>query len=161
MDLAPEEPVMENSSAGDLITCSTPVRTTDRCPLGGRASEPNTPSTTGLRLPEAWTGSSRQPDMYPSDSEMDDAQPPPMTPSPQKHTLPIEQDEDQDADVEESDSVPGNEAKQLILYPQHPTFVTVIGMLPAAMFWAAAAPAIKYGNRAFDVLLERLTGLKV
>jgi hypothetical protein len=163
MDLAPEEPVMESTSAGDLIMCGTPVRTSDGWFLGGKASEVGSLST-GSHLPEAWTSSTRQSDMYPSDSETEDwvkVQQPPTTPSPQKLTLPVEQEEDHDADVDESDVGSSPETKQLILYPRHPTFVTVIGMLPAAMFWATAAPVVKYGNRAFDVLVERLTRLKL
>jgi hypothetical protein len=158
LDLAPEEPVMESTSAGDLIMCGTPVRTNDGWFKASVSGSPRPSSRT-------WTSTTRQADLYPSDSETEDwvkVQQPPTTPSPQKPTLPIEQDEDHDADVEESeDSGPGDERKQIILYPRHPTFVTVIGMLPKAMFWAAAAPVVKYGNMAFDVLVERLTGLEV
>jgi hypothetical protein len=159
-DLAPEEPVMESTSAGDLIMCGTPVRTNDGW---YKASVPGSPSR-DQDVPKTWTSTIRQADLYPSDSEADDwvkVQQPPATPSPQKPTMPVEQDEDHDADVEESDSGPGDEKKQLILYPRHPTFVTVIGMLPAAMFWATAAPVVKYGNSAFDMVVERLTRLKL
>jgi hypothetical protein len=160
LDLAPEEPVMESTSAGDLITCGTPMRTKDGW---FRASVSRSPSR-GQDVSKTWTSTIRQADIYPSDSETDDwvkVQQPPATPSPQKPTLPVEQDEDHDADVEESDSSPGDEKKKLILYPRHPTFVTVIGMLPAAMFWATAAPVVNYGSRAFDLLVQRLTGLKL
>jgi hypothetical protein len=164
LDLAPEEPVMESTSAGDLIMCGTPVRTGDGWFKASVSGLPRTSSRV-KDAPETWTSSTRQTDLYPSDSETEDwvkIQQPPATPSPQKPTLPIEQDEDHDADVEESeDSGPSDEKKQIIVYPRHPTFVTVIGMLPKAMFWATAASVTKYGSRAFDVLVERLTGLEV
>lgn len=46
--------------------------------------------------------------------------------------------------------------KQLILYPRHPAFVDAIGMIPATMFWATAAPVVKYANIAVDLLIDKL-----
>ncbi|OSS55165.1 hypothetical protein B5807_00817 [Epicoccum nigrum] len=46
--------------------------------------------------------------------------------------------------------------KQLIRYPQHPPFVTAIGMIPATMFWVTAAPIVKYTGIAIDVLVDKL-----
>ena len=46
--------------------------------------------------------------------------------------------------------------KQLIIYPQHPAFVNAIGMIPATMFWVAAAPVVKYANIAVDLLIDKL-----
>ena len=53
------------------------------------------------------------------------------------------------------------EDDQLILYREDPTFVTVVSMLPEAMFWAAAAPVAKLGNLAYDKLAEQFTGSTV
>lgn len=49
--------------------------------------------------------------------------------------------------------------KQLILYPQHPSFVNVIGMIPATMFWMTAAPIVRYTNVAVETLIEKLRGV--
>lgn len=46
--------------------------------------------------------------------------------------------------------------KQVILYPQHPTFVNAIGMIPATMFWVAAAPIVKYTGMTVDLLMDKL-----
>lgn len=46
--------------------------------------------------------------------------------------------------------------KQLILFPQHPAFVTAIGMIPATMFWATAAPVVKYSSMAVELLIDKL-----
>lgn len=46
--------------------------------------------------------------------------------------------------------------KQLILYPQHPAIITAIGMIPATMFWATAAPIVKYGNMAVELMIDKL-----
>lgn len=46
--------------------------------------------------------------------------------------------------------------KQVILYPQHPAFVNAIGMIPATMFWATAAPIIKYSGIAVELLIDKL-----
>jgi len=45
---------------------------------------------------------------------------------------------------------------QVILYPQHPTFVNAIGMIPATMFWVTAAPIVKYTSMAVDLLMDKL-----
>lgn len=34
-------------------------------------------------------------------------------------------------------------------------------MLPAAMFWAVAQPLAKYSGKAFDKVVEKLTGLSL
>lgn len=46
--------------------------------------------------------------------------------------------------------------KQLVLYPQHPAFVNAIGMIPATIFWATAAPVVKYASIAIDLLIDKL-----
>ncbi|KAF2627835.1 hypothetical protein BU25DRAFT_490998 [Macroventuria anomochaeta] len=55
-----------------------------------------------------------------------------------------------------SESAPNDTQKQLILYPQHPAFINAIGMIPATMFWATAAPIVKYTNIAVDLLTDKL-----
>jgi hypothetical protein len=136
MDLAPLDPVMKSENAGDLITLGTP-------------SKPPA-STNALSLLEDCTSSTA-------------GQPPPCTTSalPLRLSLPREQDTEDDADAEDSDTMSDRAHKQLINYPQHPTFVTVIEMLPAVLFWATAAPAVRFGNKVYDTLIEKLTGLKV
>jgi hypothetical protein len=46
--------------------------------------------------------------------------------------------------------------KQLVFYPQHPAFINAIAMIPATMFWATAAPVVKYANIAIDLLIDKL-----
>ncbi|KAF1932160.1 uncharacterized protein M421DRAFT_89513 [Didymella exigua CBS 183.55] len=46
--------------------------------------------------------------------------------------------------------------KQIILYPQHPAFINVISMVPATMFWATAAPVVKYTGIAVGLLIDKL-----
>ncbi|KAF2636661.1 hypothetical protein P280DRAFT_510318 [Massarina eburnea CBS 473.64] len=53
------------------------------------------------------------------------------------------------------------DGKQLILYPHHPVIINVIAMLPAAMFWGAAAPVAALSSMAYDGLVERLFGLRL
>ncbi|KAJ4382835.1 hypothetical protein N0V86_002060 [Didymella sp. IMI 355093] len=49
-----------------------------------------------------------------------------------------------------------DDQKQIILYPQHPAFINAIGMIPATMFWATAAPVLKYTGIAVELLIDRL-----
>lgn len=46
--------------------------------------------------------------------------------------------------------------KQLILYPQHPAIINAIGMIPATLFWATAAPIVKYGSMALELMIDQL-----
>ncbi|KAI4674647.1 uncharacterized protein J4E84_010517 [Alternaria hordeiaustralica] len=140
MDLAPIETVMEGGPAGDLIMCGTPARARDETLFLQSASDP-------------------------ADSEMEDwidlQRPQSRLPSPRRSNLLIEQDEENDADVEESDSTSDPEQQQLAGLPRYPTFITVISMIPAAIFWATAASIVDCSSKAFDTLIEKLTGLKV
>jgi hypothetical protein len=139
VDLAPMEPVVESVETEDLISFESPVK---------RAAE------TLRTVPEfdMESGSSTLPHFSVPDPEMQHSS---------RMSLPVEQDEESDADVETSDTAAPNEEKQLIVYPQGPTFVTVIGMLPKAMFWAAAAPVARLGTSAYDLLIEKFTGLEL
>ena len=140
MDLAPIETVMEGGPAGDLIMCGTPVRARDKTLFFQSASDI-------------------------VDSEMEDwidlQRPQSRLPSPYRPNLLIEQDEENDADVEESDSTSDPEQQQIAGLPRYPTFITVISMIPAAVFWATAASIVDCSSKAFDMLIEKLTGLKV
>jgi hypothetical protein len=139
VDLAPMEPVGESEGVEDLISFESPVK---------RAAD-------ALRtVPEFDTESrlSTLPHFSMPDLELQ---------HPSRMSLPVEQDEESDADVETSDTAAPNEEKQLIVYPQDPTFVTVIGILPKAMFWAAAAPVARLGSSAYDMLIEKFTGLEL
>lgn len=55
-----------------------------------------------------------------------------------------------------SGSTSDNIETQLIVYSRHPTFVSVIGLLPETMFWAAAAQVAKYTNITVDLLIDKL-----
>lgn len=140
MDLAPIETVMQGGPAGDLIICGTPAKARDEAPFLQSASDT-------------------------VDSEMEDwidlQRPQSRLPSPPRPNLLVEQDEENDADVEESDTSSDPEREQLVSVSQYPTFLTVISMLPAAIFWTTAASIVDCSSKAFDMLIEELTGLKV
>jgi hypothetical protein len=156
------ESVMESSSAGDLITFGAPARA--RIPTSGgditcsdkpsqRAAFPNT-STFGVTA-----------DTSPVAAVLEKLVP---IESAGAHSslssglsLPIEQDEDSDANSEKSNTTSNPENKQLKFHPQHPTFVTIIGLLPKAFFWAAAAPVAKYSTQAYDALVNKFAGIEL
>ncbi|EFQ87174.1 hypothetical protein PTT_17322 [Pyrenophora teres f. teres 0-1] len=162
-DLAPIEPVMESEAAGDLIMSATPAKV--------RAGDDWNKLILPSSLARVQHGSKSRgfaavsPLVDTEDEEYLDAsclaRPCAPTPSSRRPSLPVEQDEEDDADVEDWDFVVRREDEDVFVEPYEPTFVTVIGMLPAVMFWATAAPVVKLGNDAFDMLVERLTGLKV
>jgi hypothetical protein len=160
IDLAPMEPVMESDTAGDLITFGTPVKA--RISTPGRESKRSfklsqpIASTKPFNVKEA-ANSSSVPAMLENFSPIKDAQE--LSSPPSRLSFPIEQDEDSDADAENSDTSSKAKYRQLVSYPQHPTFVTVIGMLPEAFFWATAAPIAKYSTRAYDALIDKFARL--
>ena len=55
-----------------------------------------------------------------------------------------------------AESAISDDQKQMILYPQNPAIINAIGMIPATMFWATAAPVVKYTNIAVDMLIDQL-----
>jgi hypothetical protein len=61
-----------------------------------------------------------------------------------------------DKDDVAAESPVSDDQKRLILYPQHPTFVNAIGMIPATMFWVTAAPIVKYTGIAVELLVDQL-----
>jgi hypothetical protein len=161
VDLAPMEPVMESDTAGDLITFGTPVK--------AMISTSEKSTTHPEKLPHQITSPLNSDikelvDLSPIDAVLVHLAPEdeeaPSTPS-SRLFLPIEQDKNSDADTEYSDTVSNPEDKQIILYPQHPTFVNVIGMLPEALFWATAAPIATYSTRVYDALVDRFAGLEL
>jgi hypothetical protein len=162
MDLAPMEPVMESDTAGDLITFGTPMKA--RISTSGKSSARSDQfpqpiaslHTSDLKEIE---GSTSIFEVLENLSPIKDAQALSILSS--CLSLPIEQDKDSDADAENSDtsSHPGDE--QLILYPQHPALVNIIGMLPEAFFWATAAPIAKYSIKAYDALIDKFAGLEL
>jgi hypothetical protein len=140
MDLAPIETVMDGGSAGDLITYGTPVKAKDEELFLRRA-----PDRSGSEL-EGWNHIKRwQSSISP----------------PRRNPFFIEQDRENGAGVEESNTTSVSTQQQLSVFPRRPTFITVIGMLPAVMFWATIAQVVDCSSKVFDVLIERLTGLKV
>jgi len=140
MDLAPIETVMEGGSAGDLIMCGTPAKVSDKALFLQSASD-----TVDSEI-EEW---------------IDLQHPQSKLPSLRRPNLLIEQDEENDADVEESDTTSDPGQQQLAGLSRYPTFITVISMIPAAMFWTTAASIVDCSTKAFDMLIEKLTGLKV
>jgi hypothetical protein len=164
MDLAPMEPVMESHTAGDLITFGTPKKSN----ISTAAIGPTTPDVFAQR-----TSLTRRLSLGLGENlgtfrieENNNAKVHQNRRESQSQSIwsPVKQDDAKagtdipDGVLDEEDL--GDEHKQMILYPQHPTFVTVIGMLPQAMFWATAAPIAKYSGKAYEALVEKLSELK-
>lgn len=53
-------------------------------------------------------------------------------------------------------SAVSDDQKEIVLYPQNPAFINAIGMIPATMFWATAAPVVKYTGIAVELLIDQL-----
>ncbi|KAI5377342.1 hypothetical protein CC77DRAFT_1098575 [Alternaria alternata] len=140
MDLAPIETVMDGGSAGDLITYGTPVKAKDEELFLRRAPDGSGSELEGWNHIKRWQSS--------------------ISP-PRRNPFFIEQDRENGAGVEESNTTSVSTQQQLSVFPRRPTFITVIGMLPAVMFWATIAQVVDCSSKVFDVLIERLTGLKV
>ena len=157
-DLAPIEPVMESEAAGDLIMCGTPVRVRN----AEGWDDPISPSVLSGRQ-DMRKGSDFAVVSQHIETEDIEAgcltRPCAPTPSSRRPKLPVEQEED--ADIEDWDIVLEREDEDVSVQSYEATFMTVIAMLPAAMFWATAALVLKLGDDAVDTLVEKLTGLKV
>ena len=155
MDLAPMEPVMESDAAGDLITFGTLVKS-------DITTVSNAPSIVMQRNESTGTYDFLVQDIDVSRTfKAAETRPqPPATPS-IRHSHPIEQNEEDIADAETLDAAPNAVQRQLIICPLDPTFVTVIGMLPRAMFWVAAAPVAKFSNKAYDTVVEKFTQMEL
>lgn len=151
MDLTPLEPVMESKTAGDLIVSGTPVKVRDEEVFGWES-----PTLAFCVLSSRPFVSAREAvvDLYGSTDVH-------HTPSSSRLTLLLEQDEDDDADVEESDGACDVRKKYTTLSPHHATFIAVVEMLPATIFWATVCLVTRYSIAAFDALIELLTGLKM
>jgi hypothetical protein len=61
-------------------------------------------------------------------------------------------------DTDTTAAAPHLDAKELGIRLEHPTFATVIGMLPKAMFWSVAAPISRLSNMAYDAMVDVFTG---
>jgi hypothetical protein len=165
MDLAPMEPVMESDTAGDLITFGTPLKsnisTTAIGPTTPDIFAQRTPITTrlslglgeGMGMSESVEDSSAGMHALPGKTAASG------TWSPVGHEGDNEDTETLDVVPDEEDR--GDQDKQMILYPQHPTFVNVIGMLPQTIFWVTVAPIAKYSTQAYEALVEKLKELKL
>ena len=137
IDLAPMEPERESKDAENLITLDSPVKTQalpDRSSLGYKSFGYN---TLGEVKRQQFMTSSR------------------------RLSLPLEQDEEDDADAEKSCEVSEAEENQPVTQPEDPTFVTVIGMLPKAMFWVAAAPVARLSNMAYYAVVKKFTRMEL
>lgn len=151
MDLAPLEPVMESKTAGDLIVSGTPVKVRDEEVFGWKS-----PTLDFQVL-------SSRPFVFAQEAvlDLDGAVDVRNTPSSSRLKLPLEQDEDDDADVEESDVACDSRKKHTAPCLHHATFITVVEMLPATIFWGTLWSVVWYSIAAFDALIELLTGLKI
>jgi hypothetical protein len=140
MDLAPIETVMDGGPAGDLITYGTPVKAKDEELFLHRVPDGSGSELEGWNHIKRWQSS---------------------IPPPRQNPFFIEQDQENGVDVEDSDTTSISKQQYLSVIPRRPTFITIIGMLPAAMFWATIAQVVDGSSKVFDVLIERLTGLEV
>jgi hypothetical protein len=158
IDLAPMVPIMERDTTGDLIILSTPARPRDL--LIDVHQSLHLSLARGERIARAYDIQLEPP----QDKEVtyyarEQLQEP--TKSLSRLILPLEQDTEDDADAEKSDSVSNPEQKRLILYLHQPTFVTVINMIPETLFWVTAARVARLANKVYDTMIEKLTGLEV
>jgi hypothetical protein len=124
---------MESDTAGDIF--STPTKTTVGAPMG---------------VHQANAALDKSPEASPQQLQA----------SPPRLSLGIEQDESDDTDTEYSGAMNCSLKQQLVVSPQHPTFVTVVGLLPKTIFWVMAAPIAKYSNKAYGAMFERVGGLE-
>jgi hypothetical protein len=162
IDLAPMEPVMESDTAGDLITFGTPMKARISTSGGSSARSDQPPQpVASFNISDAKKAAKLSPSAPILEQIVGTTSVKAHSSSPSRLSLPIEQNEDSDADAEYSDTASTSGDTQLILYPQHPTFVIVIGMLPAAFFWATAAPIAKYSTKAYDALIDKFAGLEL
>jgi hypothetical protein len=152
VDLAPMDPVMESATAGDLIISTTPYKFRVPTLLGLEGTIPIKVNHMKKKTEESVSnGQSTRTHQHFLDLESQPSEP----------SVLVEQDEKGDADAKSSDEAASAKQQQLIVYSQHPTFVTVLGLLPQAMFWATAAPIAHLSNKAYDAMVEKLTGLKL
>jgi hypothetical protein len=155
MDLAPMEPVMESDTAGNHITFGTPVRSNiSSMTFGSDIFSPQAAAFEDL-VPEdkptaplsavTATTEDLEGDAYARLSHTETAL-----------SQPAQENETKDS---------GNTSKSLgkavvekeiqdTQSPQQPPFITIIGLLPQAMFWVAAAPVVKYSNKAYEALVD-------
>jgi hypothetical protein len=152
VDLAPMDPVMESATAGDLIISTMPYKFRVSTLLGlegtiptkvnhmKRKTEESVSNRQSTRTHQHFLGLDNQPS---------------------EPSVLVEQDHEGDAVAKSSEEAASAKQQQLIVYLQHPTFVTVLGLLPQAMFWATAAPIVKLSNKAYDAMAEKLMGLKL
>ncbi|CAO2656520.1 Nn.00g053230.m01.CDS01 [Neocucurbitaria sp. VM-36] len=154
MDLAPMEPVMDSDSAGDLITSGTPVK-----PQGSQSFaslsldqfqlRSTSPRESFRSIPEPMQQTKDvlddKPDNRSEKSAITSSQSPPA--------------ESRNPVLGHADTVSDQEQKQLILYPQQPAFITVIGMLPRTIMWATAAAIAMYSSKAYNALVDKFWGL--
>ncbi|KAH7068461.1 hypothetical protein FB567DRAFT_249341 [Paraphoma chrysanthemicola] len=149
VDLAPMESIMGNPTAGDLILPNTPAKSWDPNLLEVEGTSPlgvkHAHGTEEKLLNEEVTRI-RQP------SVVTETEPP-------KPNILVELDQNDDKKAENSDKTFTKMQSQSTDPIQHPIFVNIIALLPEAMFWAAAAPVAKLGEKAHDAMVEKLSGI--
>jgi hypothetical protein len=136
MDLAPLEPVMQNKAAGDLITHGTPVKARD-ADIFTRANRTSGSETVKQ---EFHTGVDTQ-----------------VPKVPHRQSQGVKRNEEQDVHAETADA---GSSLQGQYEAAHPTFITVLEMLPAALLWCTIAAVTQCSLSAFDTLVELVTGLR-
>jgi hypothetical protein len=158
MDLAPMEPVMESNTAGDLITFGTPVKSNiSSLAVGSYMSSRGATAADDFVVDDNSDTLAAAENV---DGDTEDARS-----SYTKAMSPLS-DEVESKGVNglastESYATSTQEETLQNLYPQHPPFITVISLLPKAMFWVVAIPIAKYSNKAYNALVDRFANLSV
>ncbi|KAF1911644.1 hypothetical protein BDU57DRAFT_552046 [Ampelomyces quisqualis] len=160
MDLAPMEPIMGSNTSGDLITFGTPVESK----ISSSAGDTNLFSWRATNANDLVCDSSNAPQgaVTTTAGNLDgdtDAQPS-YTRTLISQSLREVKSKDVGGTASEGEGTASTEEEILENHsPQHPPFVTVIGLLPKAMFWVAAAPVAKYSNKVYAALVAKFAKL--
>ncbi|KAL5113767.1 hypothetical protein ACEQ8H_008341 [Pleosporales sp. CAS-2024a] len=162
MDLAPLEPVMESQNAGDLITFGTPVRSNILAPL---LSSPSLSKSVHHAIAISGPRDYNESTVLPSLSTMSDTSSPEQSmdikgkmgvPEISSGSPLVRGQQDNAVDAYlDATSVNSSKDPNQDGPPQEPTFVKVIGLLPEALFWTAAAPVARYSAMAYEALVEK------
>jgi hypothetical protein len=149
------EPVMESDTAGDLITFGTPVRSNiSGVTIGSDIFSSPTPEIEGLvpehkpTAPLSSVAAMTEDLAGNADARLS------HTETSLSQSFEEHETKDSDNTSQSLGKAAVEEERQDTQFPQHPTFITVIGLLPQAMFWVAAAPIVKYSNKAYEALVD-------
>lgn len=146
MDLAPLEPIMKSKTAGDVIMHGTPVKAQNTEIFGSRYR------TLKYRTPQTLSGGQKRKRGVRLQLQ-----------TPTRCSVPLlGQEEGHSKDTKTPEACfPTSDQHHAVPHANHPTFITVIEMLPATVFWCTAAAIMRCSLKVLDALIERLTGLRV